>query len=133
MGEGLPEFYRLFAYKFGNPVNKKTKTPASDGFLATAQAELLSQLAVLERRRKELVTGGFDKDLANSAAALGRVLVSLASEMRQQEKHLKQIVERMTDQELDDVLRFHVAGLPKDRQAAFKAFLDELVNSGSVL
>lgn len=111
----------------------KSKSGSSDNLLAVAQAELQAQLAVLQVRRVALVKGGFDKDLANSAAALGRAITGLAGEMRQQEKHVNQLVERMTPDELDDVLRYHIANLPKERQGAFKAFLDELCARGSIL
>src|SRR5688500_16822243 len=106
---------------------KKRKNPGADNLLAIAQAELQAQLAVLQARRKALLAGGFDKDLANSAAALGRAITGLAGEMRHQEKHVHQLVERMSPDEFDEVLRFHLAELPRDRQAAFKSFLDELV------
>lgn len=112
---------------------KKPKSPASDNFLLMAQAELQAQLAVLEARRKALVTGGFDKDLANSAAALGRAMTSLAGEMRQQEKHLQQLVDRMSPAEADAALEQYIRDLPVDRLAKFKALVDELSSAGSVL
>ncbi len=111
----------------------KQKNPGANSFLVEAQTELQLQMGVLQRRRAALVAGGFDKDLANSAAALGRAITSLAGEMRQQEKHAKQLFERMTPEEVDSLLQFHIAELPVDRQRTFKAFLDELVGAESVL
>jgi Skp family chaperone for outer membrane proteins len=111
----------------------KRKKSQPDNLLAAAQAELQAQLEVLQARREELVKGGFDKDLANSAAALGRAITSLAGEMRQQEKHVQQLAARMSPDELDEVLEQFLRDLPVERLARFKSLVDELTSSGSVL
>ena len=112
---------------------KKTKSDGADSLLTAAKAELQAQLNVCAVRRVALHKGGFDKDLANASAALGRAIASLSGEERQQEKHAKQMVERMSAAEQDALVHEYVAALPSDRRAAFRSFLNQLDDEEKVL
>ena len=110
-----------------------SKKNPETALLGAAQAELAAQLKVLRARRKELPVGGFDKDLSSAAAALGRAITALSAEQRQQEKHAKEVVTRMTEAELDEVVKTHLASLPVERRAEIRAYLDSLDSVRSVL
>lgn len=101
--------------------------------LAAAIKEGRAQLKVIEKRRKELVEGGFDKDLANSSAALMRALTSATGEMRQQEKHAAQMVARMSQEERDELVLEFISAMDKERLNRVRAHLDSLLENQSVL
>jgi hypothetical protein len=106
------------------------KTRSKPSLLAVAQRELRAQLRLIKSYRRTEV---FDKDMSMAAAALGRAITALAAEQRQQEKHAREVVARMSEDELDAVLRTHLEGLPVERRRAFRDWLDGLDAAGSVL
>lgn len=114
-------------------MGRKPKNTPETSFLTSAQAELQAQLAVLQVRRAELRAGSFDKDLAMAASALGRAITGLAAEMRQQEKHGKQVVAAMSAVEQHALVAEYLKNLPVEDRAAFRAILDELDSTESVL
>lgn len=102
-------------------------------FLAAAMLELQAQLDVCSARRAELNVGGFDKDLANASAALGRAITGLAGEQRQQEKHAKDMVARMSLSEQDALVKEYLREVQPERRTEFRALLDELDATEMVL
>lgn len=116
------------------------KTPKNSGkeaevsiFLSAAMTELQEQLQVLTRRRRELPVGGFDKDLSNASAALGRAITGLAGEQRQQERHDRSMVERMDPSERDGLVKVYLRELTTERRAEIRVLLAELDASERVL
>ncbi len=67
-----------------DPHADNAKSP--DRITHAAIAELEAQLAIVSARRAELSPGSFDRDLANTAAALARAVASLRAELRAGEK-----------------------------------------------
>lgn len=88
---------------------------------------------LLSAAEETLKQGGASPALARESATVARTIASLAAELRQQEKHVTQMVERMNPDEQDEFMRVHISLLPRDRQRALAAWVAELVGSESVL
>lgn len=118
-------------------MTKRAKSAAESGqmaeVLAETREEMREQLRVLSARRRELHAGGFDKDLSNSAAALGRAITSATAELRQQERHEKRMVEEMTPKERRAVVFQFVKELDLDGRQELRTILDQLDRDDRVL
>lgn len=101
-----------------------------DALLERAVKHLISLLSACEAT---LAAGNASPALARESAGVARSMASLSKELRQRELHAKQVVGRMSPDELDEVLRFHIAGLSKERQQSIRDFVVELCGAGSVL
>jgi hypothetical protein len=102
----------------------------ADKLLKRAVSHLQLLLSACEATLKE---GGASPALARESAGVARSIATLSSEMRQQEKHLQQLVDRMSPSEADAAMEQYLRDLPLDRLDRFKSLLDELTSSGSVL
>jgi hypothetical protein len=104
--------------------------PSPDALLQRAVDHLVLLLAACEAT---LLAGEASPALARESAGVARSIATLSSEQRQQEKHLQQLVDRMSPSEADDAMERYLRDLPLDRLGRFKSLLDELTNAGSVL
>lgn len=102
---------------------KQSKSQGHDELLTRAETEIIAQLEACRVARED---SGYDRDLASSAASLGRSLASVLAEKRQQEKHARQMVERMTPGERDALVKEYVRVLAPERRAEFRQLLNEL-------
>lgn len=91
--------------------------------MGIAETEILAQMAACSAERE---ASGYDRDLAASAASLARSLASVMSERRQQEKHVKQMVERMSPAEQDALVLEYLKELTPERRAEVRVFMDQL-------
>lgn len=101
--------------------------------LAAAIKEGRDQLKVIKKARKGMFSGGFDKDLANASAALLRALTSATGEMRQQEKHVAQMVSRMTQEERDELILEWVETMDRERLERVQERVTAMMGKESVL
>lgn len=103
--------------------------------LGSSIKELRAQLVVLKKHRAHLVKHdlGFDKDLAQAAASLGRAITGAAAEQRQQEKHVKDIVGRMSAEETQELIRDWIAEQGPQVWQELQTWLGELIRREMIL
>lgn len=101
---------------------KKSRAAPSGADICPLLAEVLKegrlQLAVVTARRKQLRKGSFDEDLANAAATIIRAITGAQAELRQQEKHLKNVIEQMSEDEMASLIVAWLREASKQRRAA---------------
>lgn len=73
-----------------------------------------------------IAPGEFDRDLANSMAAVGRAATGLAGELRKLEAHDKRLVDRLSDEERDLLVTSYIRDLGPERRQEIRRLLDEL-------
>ncbi len=112
---------------------KQLDSSAMAEILAETREEMRAQLRVLAQRRVDTPAGGFDRHLAQSAAALGRAITGATAELRQQERHEQRMVDEMTPQERRRVAFQFTKELDIDGRKELRAILDELDGEGRLL
>src|SRR5689334_18063934 len=101
------------------------RAPLTPDLLAQTLAELEIQLDICRKWREEQ-KNSFDRHLINAMCKLSTSIRELKGEQRQQEKHLKNMVEQGTAEETDAGIRIFLSEIDNDRRAAFLRYLREL-------
>ena len=91
--------------------------------LGQSMRVLRGQLRVLQAHQDK---HGFDKDIANSIASIGRAATGLAAELRKLEVHDQRLVDSLTSEERDRLVVSYLRDLAPDRRQEVRRLLDDL-------
>lgn len=91
-----------------------------------ARDECEAQLDIIRDRRNELIKGGFDPQLASAMGTIGKTITQLNTEARQQEKHEAAVIENLSDDQQDEVVKDFIENISKIRRREIIAFASEL-------
>lgn len=73
-----------------------------------------------------LEAGDANPALARESAGVARAMTGLAAEVRQREKHVKDMVAKMSSVEQDELIKTYLRDLPVERRAEFRDLLDDM-------
>jgi len=94
--------------------------------LIEARDECKAHLEIVRVRREELPPGGFDYQLTAAVNTLSKSVSQLNAEARQQEKHEASIIENLSDEQQDEVVKDFLENISKSRRRALVEWASEL-------
>lgn len=124
--ESEPEMAKAKRSKPRQPAKQyQTRESADLVVVDDVLTEVKHQLAIIASRREQLSAGGFDRDLASAAAALGKVLLAGVAERRNQRKASASLSR--------EAVMAWIRGLDEADQQSIHDELTEWMDEGSLL